>query len=164
MPINGQPDNCSSILKNFNFSDFNRTIRQKGIYYYRHKVYKQLRISVNSKKGIILFIRELKEYKRSDIVIYSLKDNKVSISYKQGYFSKFFEYDFSTDEDEIFMQSTVQDKFYPTYEDFVKIKRLFLSFKQDIIVWTSELERKAKERRSLSYDKYKHYIDRFRIK
>ncbi|QOE32626.1 hypothetical protein CPT_Muenster_454 [Klebsiella phage Muenster] len=158
MPIHGKPDECSNILKNFNFSDFNRTVRQNGIYYYKHKVYNSLRISVNARKGIILFKREIRGQKRTDCVTYSLKDNKVSILYKQGFSSKLFEYDFSTDEDEIFMQSTVQDKFYPKYADFIKIKRLFVSFKQDIIEWSNELEKNALKRRSMSYT----YINRYR--
>lgn len=164
MPTYGVPDTCTELLKNFNFSDFNRSRRQEGNYYYSHKTYPELKIIYNTKKNVILFKRELKRPKRADSISYSLKNNTVSLHYIEApahINTLFSTYDFSTDEGEIFMQSTVQNKYYPKLEDFLKIKRLQTAFKQDIIDWNDTMEKRKRERLKASLKKYpflKHHF------
>lgn len=159
MPIRGKPDSTEEILKNFNFNDFNRTTRQNGTYYYRHKMYDSLRIKFT--KTYLMLERTLTHSpgNRTEQLIYHYDKHKLTKTYTQYEIynnpHRSYVYDFMYSAEEQFQRSTIENQYFPTFQDFEKI----LSIKElcvlDSFEWNAELERKATIRRKESMEKYK---------
>lgn len=152
------PSTSKTLLRNISLKKMKRTTRQRGLYYYRGKQYDCLRVILDVKEKTIKFIRELK-------VGYGIRDESLTYDYKNGTVLKCFhepsaynadyrkvQYPFIDDEAMHFMESTMQDKYFPTVEDFAKIKELKEHFYEDARAWEKELYLKKQERQKKSWN------------
>lgn len=161
MPIHGKPDSAGEILKNFNFTNFNRTIRQTGTYYYRHNLYDSLRIKFNSTNKLLTLERVLKcsPGKRTEQLIYNFDTHKLTKTYTQ--YEVFHNphrvcvYDFMYNPEEQFQRSTIEDQYFPSFEDFKKILSIKELCVQDSLKWDADLELKSAMRRKESRERFK---------
>ncbi|AZU98331.1 hypothetical protein BZF66_05115 [Salmonella enterica] len=154
------PSTAKTLLRNISFKKMKRTTRQKGRYYYRGKLYDCLRVIIDVNEHTIKFARELK-------VGYGMRNESLTYDYKNGTVLKYFhepsaydadynkvQYPFIDDEAMHFMESTMQDKYFPTVEDFAKIKELKEHFYEDAKAWENELYQKEQERRKKSWNEW----------
>jgi hypothetical protein len=160
MPIRRIPDTASELLKNISFETMSRTTNSSGIYYYRDPIYDSLRIIFNTKAKSITFKRELSITggKRHEALIYDFDNMTLTKTFKEPSFHldsiKFMEYPFCSEEEQHFMESTIQDNYFPSYQDFVKMETLKTQFMKDVYSWISEIRQKKQERRRAQLDRF----------
>lgn len=157
MPIRGIPQTCTEILRLFlSHDDFTRTVRQKGIYYYRHNKYPRVRILMDQKNKTLTLRREYStEYgARKESIIYNYKTKEISKLYSEPMIHnseyRCRKYTLLYEEDKHFQQSLLDDKYYPTFEDMMVINNLYLRYFEDSYNWSHELKVKADARRAES--------------
>lgn len=154
------PCKAASILRNISRKKMRRTKRQNGVNYYRGKLHDSLRVIHDTKNLTIEFRRELK-------VSYGVRSESLTYDYKNGILYKEFQepsnynanfrkvqYPFITDESQHFMQSLMEDKYFPTLEDFVMMEQMAADFRLDHIDWCNEIRENEKKRNRESWEKW----------
>lgn len=154
MPISGIQETCTDILKRYSTEDFERTTRNRGKYYYRHRKYTRLRVIYDTVKNNITFRKELPVQggTRFDSIIYRFdtgtilkmyeENTTISSTYRQH--KKCTDYPFCSSSDSHFQESLMHDKFFPTLDDMIKMDLLQKEFSTDIVNWAAEMEAKKK--------------------
>lgn len=162
MPIRNIPDTVYEVIKNIDFNSMERTKRSKGIYYYRDKVYNNRKVVINISHHTITFKRELPNATRLDELIYNYSSETLQKNFWQWSYKAKIQssstYGFYLNEEQHFMQSTVEDKFFPTHHDYVMIDELKTIFLKDVAEWitsSSENNKKRKQERMDAWDKVK---------
>lgn len=141
MPIRRVPDTATELLKNFSFQALERTTNSKGIFYYRGTVYKSTRVLVDTNLMKITFMRELKidGGLRVETLKYDFQYQLLEKTFREPSFQvdslKTVMYPFCLTEDSHFMQNTIQDNFFPSLQDFVKMEELKNQFVEDVELW-----------------------------
>lgn len=157
MPIRGIPQTCTEILRLFLYHyDFSRTVRQKGIYYYRHNNYPRVRILMDQKNKTLTLRREYStDYgTRRESIIYNYKTKEIAKLYSEPMINsaenRCRKYTLLYEEDKHFQQSLLEDKYYPSFEDMKVIDNLYLRYLNESYTWCNELKVKADARRAES--------------
>lgn len=154
----GIPSSVKTLLRNIKLKSMKRTTNQNGIFYYRGKIYDGLRVILDTKKNIITFKRELQTSTgiRTEELIYDFNNQTLTKTFREpgSHLSAMgcIEFPFVNNEETHFMQSTIQYKYFPSYDEFVNMRELKDGFIEDVYSWITERNARIKERKQRGLD------------
>jgi|AGFT01.1.fsa_nt_gi hypothetical protein len=162
----GTPSTAKALLRNITPNSMKRTTNNQGNYFYRGIMYESLRVIVDTNNKIITFQRDLKisNGTRREGLRYNFEEMTLCKMFKEPEFIPGVErekmYPFAIDEGFHFMESTIQDKFFPLHEDYVKMEALKDYFIEDVYKWIKERDQAHKDRRHESWLKWQELKNR----
>lgn len=158
--LRGTPSTAKALLRNITPESMKRTNNNQGNFYYRGIVYDSLRVILDTNNKIISFQRDLRVSggTRRESLRYNFEEMTLCKTFKEPEFIPGVErehmYPFALDEEFHFMENTIQDKFFPLHEDYVKMETLKDYFIEDVYKWIKERDQAHKDRRHASWVKW----------
>lgn len=161
------PSTVSDILGHFKQDILKRTTRIKEVYYYKSTENDTCKLSLNTNEQylkISMFSYAENNTKKKEELHFHYADDILIKRYVQGQVwdnpYKVLKYPVLRNEDEHFMQLTVQDKFFPSFEDMTTLLDLLQYIQYDVKQWNKEMLdnkfRRYNERLALYRAKYKN--------
>ena len=139
------PSTATELLKSVQFENLIRSSARMGGNYYKHRLIESVKVIIRPPECKLFIIIP-------SHVDNGIKKEELFLDFNEGTIAKCYRessclsnpyrtltYPIVYTEEEHFMQSTIQDTFFPEFEDFVQLHNLYNILRVDAIEWNEEL-------------------------